>query len=167
MNWHPWIVHYAIALLPVGVLIDLAAVFWRRPAWHTTGYALLLLGTAAAAAAVITGNQAALPYRDDDLVRELVQRHEDWGSTAFILFLAILLGRLPLQLRGRTEGWALRCLVIAALGGCGILYTASLFGGELVYRHGVGVQRQGVGFGTPAQPPLETGIDPGGVELWR
>ena len=168
MSWHPWIVHYAIALLPVGVLVDLAAVFWRRPAWHTTGYALLLLGTAAAAAAVITGNQAALPYRDDEAVSELVQRHDDWGSAAFILFLAILLGRLPLQLRGRTQGRALRCLVIAALAGCGVLYTASLYGGELVYRHGVGVQRQGAGSGTLRQPLEEArGTGPAGVEISR
>ena len=141
MSWHPWIVHFAIALIPVGVLIDLAAVILRRPAWHTAGYTMLLLGTAAAAGAVITGNQAALPYRNDGAVSGLVQRHEDWGSASFVLFLAILLGRLPLQLRGRTGGWALRFLVIAALAGCGILFTASLYGGELVYRHGVGVQR--------------------------
>ncbi len=141
MSWHPWIVHFAIALIPVGVLIDLAAIILRRPAWHTAGYAMLLLGTAAAAAAVITGNQAALPYRDAGAVSGLVQRHEDWGSAAFILFLAILLGRLPLQLRGRTGGWALRFLVTAALAGCGVLFTASLYGGELVYLHGVGVRR--------------------------
>ena len=141
MSWHPWIVHFAIALIPVGVLIDLAAFILRRPAWHTTGYAMLLLGTAAAAAAVITGNQAALPYRNDGAVSGLVQRHEDWGTAAFILFLAILLGRLPLQLQGRTGGRALRFLVIAALAGCAILFTASLYGGELVYLHGVGVRR--------------------------
>ena len=151
MSWHPWIVHFAIALIPVGALIDVAAVTLRRPAWHTMGYALLVLGTAAAAGAVLTGNQAALPYRDDGAVSGLVQRHEDWGTVAFILFLAIILGRLPLQLQGRTEGWALRCLVVAGIAGCGILFTASQYGGELVYRHGVGIQRQGAVF-TPAEP---------------
>ena len=162
MSWHPWIVHFAIALIPVGALIDVAAVTLRRPAWHTTGYVLLLLGTAAAAGAVLTGNQAALPYRDDGAVSGLVQRHEDWGTAAFILFLAIILGRLPLQLQGRTEGWALRCLVVAGIAGCGILFTASQYGGELVYRHGVGIQRQGAFF-TPAEPLH----DPDGAEAGR
>ena len=149
-NWHPWIVHYPIALLPVGVLIDIAAILGRRSRWHTVAYSLLVMGTLAAAAAVISGNEAALPYRDDDSVNQLVLLHENYGSITFVTFLVISLGRLPLQLQGRTKGWPLRLWIVAGAIGCGILWTGSFYGGELVYEHGVGVRRDGLDVQRPS-----------------
>ena len=139
-NWHPWIVHFPIAVLPLSVVLDIAALLWRRPAWHSGAYALLVLGTVAAAAAVITGNEAALPYREIDAVNQFVSRHENYGTVSFLAFLAITLGRLPLQLQRRNTGWPIRLLIGAAAIAVGIVWVASLHGGKLVYEHGLGVR---------------------------
>ena len=60
-GWHPLIVHFPIALLTFSLIVDLAALLAKRPAWHPVAYALLVAGTVAATAAVISGNAAAAP----------------------------------------------------------------------------------------------------------
>ncbi|MEE2657219.1 MAG: DUF2231 domain-containing protein [Candidatus Latescibacterota bacterium] len=137
MPLHPAIVHFPIALLPVALAIDVAALVCRRPEWHRTAYLLLVLGTLGAAAAVISGNQAAAPYRQGD-VDAPVQYHDDLGSVSFLIFLVATLGRLPAYLQpevGRRIGiWVL----LSALG-VAALWLTSTHGGELVYDRGVGV----------------------------
>ena len=138
-NWHPIVVHFPVALLSVSVLVDVAALAARRGDWHKFAYALLVAGTVGAAAAVITGTEAAPPHRQSADVVETVDRHEDLGSVVFIVFLAVSLGRLPVHLQ-RQVGWPLAMWLGVAGMGCVLLWMTSLVGGELVYEYGVGVQ---------------------------
>jgi uncharacterized membrane protein len=138
-GWHPLVVHFPIALLSVSSIVDLVALLARRPSWHTTAYALLVAGTVAAAAAVISGNSAAAPHRETEVIGELVARHEDSGSLVLALYLVVTLGRLPLQLRAATSGWRLKLWCVAGAAGCVMLWRASSLGGSLVFDYGVGV----------------------------
>ena len=140
-GWHPLIVHFPIAQLTFSLIVDLAALLAKRPAWHPVAYALLVAGTVAATAAVISGNAAAAPYREIEVIGELVGQHEDSGSLVLVLYLIVTLGRLPLQLRPPTSSWPLRSWLIVAAAGCVLLWRASALGGSLVFEHGVGVAR--------------------------
>jgi uncharacterized membrane protein len=142
-NWHPMIVHFPIALLTLSVVVDLGALLTGHRGWHRMAYALVIAGTLGAAAAVISGNDAAVPHRDSSLA-EVVAEHEDFATAVLITFLATSLGRLPLFLRSR-HGWPLNLWIVLAFLGCGLLWLTSLHGGELVYEHGIGVQVQGLG----------------------
>ena len=137
-NWHPMIVHFPIALLTLSVVVDLGALLAGRRSWHRVAYALVIAGTLGAAAAVISGNDAAVPHRDSSLA-EVVAEHEDFATVVLITFLATSLGRLPLFLRSR-HGWPLNLWIVLAVLGCGLLWLTSLHGGELVYEYGIGVQ---------------------------
>ena len=139
-NWHPMIVHFPIALLTLSVVVDLAALLGRRRSWHRMAYGLIVAGAVSAAAAVISGNDAAVPYRDSGLA-DVVEEHEDYATIVLVTFLATSLGRLPLFLRSR-HGWPLNLWIAVAFAGCCLLWLTSLHGGELVYEHGVGVQVQ-------------------------
>ena len=139
-GWHPYIVHFPIVLLPLSLVFDLAALVKGRPTWHTAAYCLLVAGTVAAAAAVISGNAAATPHRETDVVAAAIERHEDSGSLVLIAFIAVALGRLPLQLRQRTTGWPLKAWLAVAAAGCVLVWRTSLLGGDLVYEYGVGVR---------------------------
>ncbi len=141
-NWHPMIVHFPIALLTTSVAIDLMALVKLRGQWHRFAYALLVAGLLSSSAAVITGTEAALPYRSQPEVADLIQQHEDFGSIVFIVFMATALGRLPLFLQ-RSGGWPLTVWIVVAVGGCVLLWWTSYYGGELVYAHGVGVTGAG------------------------
>ena len=139
-NWHPMIVHFPIALLTLSVVVDLAALLGRRRSWHRMAYGLIVAGAVSAAAAVISGNDAAVPYRDSGLA-DVVEEHEDYATIVLVTFLATSLGRLPLFLLSR-HGWPLNLWIAVAFAGCCLLWLTSLHGGELVYEHGVGVQVQ-------------------------
>ena len=140
-GWHPFLVHFPIAFLPLSVAIDLIAAVTARRYLHSVAYLILVAGTVAAAAAVISGNSAAAPYRDVAVVGEAVADHEDSGTIALVICLAVTLVRLPAQLRGETSGKRLWIAVAAAAIGCAVAWRTSLLGGELVYGYGVGVEQ--------------------------
>ena len=145
-DWHPLVVHFPIALLTTSVGIELIALAKHRVQWHRFAYALLVAGLLSSAAAVITGTEAALPYRSQPEVADLIQQHEDLGSIVFVIFMATALGRLPLLLQ-RSGGWPLTAWIVVAVGGSVLLWWTSYCGGELVYAHGVGVTGAGTAFG--------------------
>ena len=139
MEWHPVAVHFPLVLLPLSVCVDLAAWWRRRSDWHLLAFTLLVLGTLAALAAVLTGTEAASRWPHPG-VQEQMDRHEDLATIALFVFLGIVLGRLPLHLLGRHQDWRLKGLIAASAAACVLLWQAALYGGDLVYKYGVGVQ---------------------------
>ena len=139
MDWHPFLVHFPLVLLPVSVGLDLSAWLGRRPSRHGLAYVILVLGTLSALAALLTGTAAANAHLTGPVGSHIV-RHENLATIVSLLFLVVTIGRLPLQLRGRLEDWAIRMWIAVAAVGCGLLWLTGYYGGRLVYRYGVGVQ---------------------------
>ena len=140
MEWHPVIVHFPIVLIPLGVVVDLLALVKKREDWHVFAYNLTLGGTIAALTAVLTGNAAAESYREQSSLLAPLESHEDTATLALLLMLAVVLGRMPLQLQRRFEGWPIRGWIGVAVVGSVLVWLASLYGGDLVYDYGVGVK---------------------------
>jgi uncharacterized membrane protein len=138
-SWHPALVHFPIALLPLSVGLDLAALLKNRPQWHGMAYGVLILGTVGALMAVVSGNQAALAYRDL-AISNRIEDHEDLSTAAFLLLLVIGLGRLPLHLQNRLCGWPIKLWILLAAVASGMLWVSAYWGGRLVYIYGVGVK---------------------------
>ncbi|MBM3276464.1 MAG: hypothetical protein FJY95_00065 [Candidatus Handelsmanbacteria bacterium] len=139
-SWHPLVVHFPLVLLPLSAGLDLCALVWKKPQWQGLSYGLLWLGTASSGAALLSGNAAAVPHRLDPQVAPLVSAHEDLASWATVLFLGLALSRLPLQLQDCLRGGRFALWLVAAGAGCVLLWMAGYTGGEMVYRHGVGVK---------------------------
>ena len=64
MDWHPFIVHYPIALLTLSPLCDVGALWLGRRVGHHIAYGLLVLGVSSSVAAVLSGNSAASAASD-------------------------------------------------------------------------------------------------------
>lgn len=140
---HPAIVHFPIALLLTGAAVAVAAVLVRR--WHLPLFAAILLacGALGAMVATITGEQEeekvehAIPSAEP-----LLEEHAGWGErarNAGVLAAVFAMGAAAAASRG-VPGRVLSVLTaLVALGAAYAVAQAGHYGGELVYRHGAGV----------------------------
>lgn len=150
---HPQVIHFAIALLLVGVALRIISLTgklkWTSPAAAT----LLILGTLAAIVAVKSGTDAHGPVERIPGVRAMVMEHEELGIlTRNIFYGVVVLELVALGLATRTAAakyarLALAGSAVVGLVGCFYLYEAAEHGGDLVYSYGGG---PGVRTGDPA-----------------
>lgn len=149
-SFHPQIVHFAIALLVVGVIFRLLSFTGRLAFTGPAATTLVVLGTVATVLAVQSGDDAHGPVERVPGVRPAVVEHEEWGNRARNIFLGVaalelislaLAKRLPQQARVLAMG-------AAAIGvvGLGAIYEAGEHGGELVYNYAGGI---GIRSGNP------------------
>jgi uncharacterized membrane protein len=142
-SWHPQVVHFAIALLFVGVLFRWISLTGRAAFTGPAAAVLILLGTTAAVLAVKTGTDAHGPVERVPGARQAVQDHESRGERArnIFLFVAILeIGALVMTRRSAqvTQGLRIGSAVVGLLGSAA-LYSAGEYGGELVYNYAGGI----------------------------
>lgn len=141
---HPQVVHFAIALLFVGVPLRFVSLGGKIPFAKHAATLLLLLGTAAAAVSVKSGADAHGPVERIPGVRNAVVEHEEHGEQArnvFLVVAAIELLALGLGARGAAARVVQGAYVASALVGAygmGVLYEAAEHGGELVYSYAGG-----------------------------
>ena len=141
-NVHPLIVHFPIALFVVAALVDGVALTLRqRYAWmraSATGlYALAALG---AAAAFLTGRDASDHVALPIAAVATLDTHADWAL--YLVWFASLYAAARLVTLWRVPTPSLRIDgPLAAVGLVSLLLVVQTAerGGELVYRHGVGV----------------------------
>src|SRR5881394_1298243 len=142
-SWHPQIVHFAVALLLVGVLFRWISLTGRAAFTGPAAAVLLLAGTTAALLAVQSGTDAHGPVERVPGARQAVQDHESRGERArnIFLFVALLeVAALVLTRRSArvTQGLRIGSAVVGLLGSAA-LYSAAEFGGELVYNYAGGI----------------------------
>ena len=145
-QFHPQVVHFAVALLILGSGLRFLSCFvmnrWRWISHSAT--LLLLLGAVSAAVAVQSGDDAHGPVERIPGARELVIEHEEYGKSARNVFLVVALIELAVLALRRKESTAkvARYAVYASCAGCAFglvpLYEAAEHGGELVYSYGGG-----------------------------
>src|SRR6185295_2619438 len=84
--YHPQVVHFAIALLVVGVVLRLISLAGRPAFVAPAALTLLAVGTIAATLAVQSGTAAHGPVERIPGVRPAVVAHEAWGIHAQHVF---------------------------------------------------------------------------------
>ncbi len=143
LPFHPRFVHFPIALLIIGAVAVMVGQ-WRRPTWlWQWGMISLAGGWILTVPAIITGliDKNALPA-EHPAVR-VADQHTTamfimWGIYGLALYWAYR-WRHTLEHRGRR--YKVMALLLAATV---ILIVASDWGGQLVYRYGVGMLGQDV-----------------------
>lgn len=142
-SWHPQVVHFAIALLVVGVLLRWISLTGRAAFTGPAAAVLLLAGTTAALLAVKSGTDAHGPVERVPGARQAVVEHEDLGKRAKNIFLVVAvleIAALVLTRRSArvTKGLTVASALVGLWGGV-VLYEAGQHGGELVYSYAGGV----------------------------
>jgi uncharacterized membrane protein len=149
-SFHPQIVHFAVALLIMGVVFRLLSLTGRLAFTGPAATTLVVLGTVATVLSVQSGTDAHGPVERIPGARAAVVEHEEWGIRARNIFLGVAaLELLALALAKRMPQPAkVLAMGAAAIGvvGLGAIYEAGEHGGQLVYNYAGGI---GIRSGNP------------------
>ncbi len=139
-NWHPVFVHFTVALLIVAAVAQLLSHFvsvgkmgnqliivGRWNLWIGVGFTLLT---------VAAGWYAYYTVGHDSPSHIAMTEHRNWAMATIALFLGIAGWEYYQSRRGGNRGWLFTGLLTI---GAALLLTTAWHGGELVYRHGLGV----------------------------
>lgn len=139
---HPAVVHFPIVLILLGTLVAVAAAFTSR--WHVRWIAaiLLTLGTLGTVVATRSGEEDGEAVERVAAISPLLEAHETWAertqwisaATAALAIAAALSARWLLAHRALGAACALGALLASYC-----VYETGHRGGQLVYRHGAGI----------------------------
>ncbi len=137
---HPVVDHFTVALIVIGVLIDLVASLAPNRTWlRSMATTLIVLGALAAVASKFTGGWEAHRVWDNltGPAKELLKTHAWWGHKLPWVFGGLAVWRLGIQFIGFFARTRVIYLLVAIAAAGAILYQGDL-GGDLVYDYGVG-----------------------------
>jgi len=139
-NLHPLVIHFPIAIIIVAAFADLVDTLFGRPGWLTyAATTLFVLGSAAAIAACLTGQQALDTVLMPGMAHPIAQAHRTWAIATTIFWSVLTLIRVSMAFRAPLARRYRVALLIAALAGVAGLQQTAERGGRLVYEQGVGV----------------------------
>ncbi|UCE66570.1 MAG: DUF2231 domain-containing protein [Candidatus Zixiibacteriota bacterium] len=139
-NIHPLIVHFPIALIIVVFVLDLLGAIGRGKSLISAANILSIFAALAAVAAVISGLIAEESVWRTDQVHELINLHETIGFAVLGAALVSLIFR-PAIKKKKSSGGLLWIAVIISLAAAILVGYEGYLGGEMVYRHGTGVEK--------------------------
>lgn len=136
-NWHPAVVHFPIALaVTATLLLLLGRLRPANPTFTASGRLLGLFAALGAGVAAALGWYAFQTVEHDGAGHLVMLRHRNWAlvCTAVLIGLAVWDG-----LRQRAERPVHAALLPIMLAISASLGVTGWLGGEMVYRHGIGV----------------------------
>jgi uncharacterized membrane protein len=147
--YHPQFVHFAIALLVVGVGFRAISLMGRPAFVAPAATTLLLGGTMAAWLAAQSGTAAHGPVERVPGARAAVVEHEEWGIRTRNVFLGVMALEAIALVLWRSPKRRIMYAASTIVGTIGLfcLYEAGEHGGSLVYAYAGGV---GIRSGEPA-----------------
>jgi uncharacterized membrane protein len=135
---HPIVVHFPIALLLVGFLLDGIFLILGRRQWADVTFLIVALGIAGAFAAGLTGEVAEHAIEPlAESTKAALEAHHEFAGLVNFFGTGMLALRLMVRLRPAKRLFLAAYLAIG-LGTCGLLGITARRGGVLVYDHGAG-----------------------------
>jgi uncharacterized membrane protein len=152
---HPFVDHFTVALIVVGILVDLVASLIPSRVWpRHMALTLMILGTAAAWGSNVTGGWEAERVWDNVTgpALDVLKRHAWLGDKLPWVFLVLAVWRIGIQFTLFLARTRPIYILVAVIAGGVILYQGSL-GGKLVYEYGVGTALMPTAATTEAPEP--------------
>jgi uncharacterized membrane protein len=139
-NWHPIFVHFTVALVFLsGALFVLSRLVtnWRlEDQWLATAYWSLWIGALISVGTVIAGWYAFNSVEHDTVAHEAMIEHRNLALVTFIVIAIMAIWSLVQYVKEQSPSLVfLGCMVLSVA----TIGSTAWHGGELVYRHGLGV----------------------------
>jgi uncharacterized membrane protein len=137
---HPFVDHFTVALILVGIVTDLFASIFSARLWiRYMALSLMILGALAAWGSNVTGGWEAERVWDSVVGpgKDVLQRHAWWGDILPWVFAGLALWRLGAQFTGFIAATRPIYLLAAIVAGALIVYQGHL-GSMMVYDYAIG-----------------------------
>ncbi len=151
---HPMIVHFPIALLIIGFLVDAISLFVKRDFLEKTGFILLIVGAIGAIAAYFSGASAADGLVEAGSLKDAVEVHESAAELALWIIIGAAVFRTALVMVRRYAGYYRWIAFAIFFAGVLAVSRTGYYGGELVFKHAAGVT---IEFGSSNSGSIQNG----------
>ena len=137
-NWHPIFVHFTVALLSLSSLLYLAGLVLRRPNLLIVARWNLWIGAGITVGTVLAGFYAYNTVAHDGPSHAAMTDHKNWALVTASIFGVLAIWSLAKHRGAKSVSTGFVVLILLA---SGLLAVTGYKGGEVVYRHGMGVMR--------------------------
>lgn len=137
-NWHPIFVHFTIGLLAISALFYLGGAVLKREHLLVVARWNLWIGALVTVGTVLAGWYAYNTVNHDGPSHAAMTDHRNWALTTAITFILLAFWAFWKQ---RGVKAVSPIFVVIILIAAGMLAVTGYKGGEVVYRHGLGVMR--------------------------
>lgn len=141
---HPKVIHFPIAFFILYFLFETAGIMLNKDYLNKSAFIVLALGVFFSVIAVLTGNQAHEMVKqvqiDAALYNEFIDQHELFSTITLWFFLALLMARTYLTVKKKFAGKVRYAFIILGLVGSVLIYITGMYGGELVFKYGIGTK---------------------------
>jgi uncharacterized membrane protein len=153
---HPFVNHFTVALILIGILMDLAASIFSTRMWiRYMALSLMIAGAIGAAGSNVTGGWEAGRVWDSvsGAGKPVLERHAWLGDILPWVFGGLALWRLGIQFIGFIASSRPLYLFVAVVAGAAIIYQGHL-GATMVYDYGIGTALLTSGQAITSSPPV-------------
>ena len=136
---HAMAVHFPIALLIIGFLSELLSLFFKKPFFKQAAFFLLLTGGIGIIVSYLAGNAAGEGMEEGSL-GTAIELHEQAATIALWLTIITAVVYLLIYFFKYQKSWARILGVLLFAGVIAAIARTGYLGGQLVYKHGAGVE---------------------------
>lgn len=141
---HPKVIHFPIAFFILYFIFETAGLVLKKEYLNKSAIIILALAVFFAVIAVLTGNQAHEMVKriqiDTALYNEFIAKHELYSTITLWYFLALLIARTYLTVKKKFAGNVRYIFLLLGLIGSVLIYLTASFGGDLVFKYGIGTK---------------------------
>jgi uncharacterized membrane protein len=132
-SWHPFIVHFAVALTITSAAFDVLDFFLQKPSFERSGFHLMIAAIPFLLMAVLSGNLAEGFVRDI-APPHVLDTHITYANIAIWVFSAAALWRIFLVLKRQYTGKKKIAYVFIVTAAAMSVFLAAQNGGKIVHR---------------------------------
>jgi uncharacterized membrane protein len=136
---HAMAVHFPIALLIIGFFAEILSLFMQKQFLRKAALFLLVTGALGTIAAYVAGN-AAGEGMEEGTLGTAIALHEQAADIALWLTIFTALVYLAIFFFRYNRNWARMVSVFLFAGVVSAIARTGYLGGQLVYKHGAGVE---------------------------
>ncbi len=139
---HPYIVHFPIALFIIYSLFEIIALFFKDENFSRIIMIMLGLGVLFSILAVLTGNSTAETGKRyiPSGALELLETHKSFATITLFYYSILFFIRFYLLIKKKRGIWIKYTFLVLVLIGNIFIYLTGYYGGQLVFKYGVGTQ---------------------------